>query len=155
MDKLGLSELSVQYSTDILAQLMADEFMLFINILNCHWNVTGPNFFSLHKLLDQHYEDRKQDIDDLAERIRVFGNKAPADLKEFIRKSSLESFDEAEKQVEMLKKISTGYADIIKRVRTILPEVTSNNDIGTANFLEDLLMRHEKAFWEIEAHIKL
>jgi starvation-inducible DNA-binding protein len=46
---------------------------LALTLKHIHWNVVGPNFISVHEMLDPHYHGVQTMIDDLAERIATLG----------------------------------------------------------------------------------
>ena len=46
---------------------------LALTIKHIHWNVVGPNFISVHEMLDPHYQGVQTMVDDLAERIATLG----------------------------------------------------------------------------------
>jgi starvation-inducible DNA-binding protein len=50
--------------------LLADEYVFYKITRDYHWNVTGPNFFSLQLLFKLQHEAAAGWVDDLAERIR-------------------------------------------------------------------------------------
>ena len=54
-----------------------------------HWNTTGRNFYSDHKLLNKIYEDLQDEIDTLAEIIRTLDILAPATLTEIVAVSNI------------------------------------------------------------------
>ena len=62
---------------DMVANVLADEYRLFINTQGLHWNVEGPMFYSIHKLTEDQYRELFESIDALAERIRALGLPAP------------------------------------------------------------------------------
>jgi predicted phage gp36 major capsid-like protein len=68
--------------------------MLFIKTQGVHWNVTGPTFMGVHKLTEEQYENMYEAIDELAERIRALGHKAPASYTKYGELSSINDKDE-------------------------------------------------------------
>ncbi len=46
---------------------------LALTIKHIHWNVVGPNFISVHEMLDPHFQGVQTMVDDLAERIATLG----------------------------------------------------------------------------------
>ncbi len=46
---------------------------LSLTLKHIHWNVVGPNFMSVHKMLDPQYQGVQAMVDDLAERIATLG----------------------------------------------------------------------------------
>ena len=61
-----------------LSKLLADSYTLYLKTQNFHWNVTGPNFHSLHTMFEEQYPDLDDAVDVIAERIRALGEYAPA-----------------------------------------------------------------------------
>ena len=94
MCKLGLNKEEVNLSVSVLSDMLKEQFMLFGNILNVHWNIEGQNFIALHQLLKHHYEFVKTCCDDIAERIRVFGVKAPAQQSQNVKDANITEIDE-------------------------------------------------------------
>ena len=88
-----------------LGKVLADSYMLFIKTQGVHWNVVGPTFYSLHKLTEEHYGNLYAAIDEIAERIRALGEKAPASYRKYGELSDIQDYDleqTAEQHVKML-----------------------------------------------------
>lgn len=60
-------------------------YTLYLKTHNFHWNVTGPMFQSLHLMFEQHYNEMWMAVDQIAERIRALGHKAPGSYAAFGR----------------------------------------------------------------------
>lgn len=60
--------------------LLADEYVHYAITRDYHWNVTGPEFLSLHPQFESHYVQIADWIDDIAERARAIGTGAPGQL---------------------------------------------------------------------------
>src|SRR3546814_10262294 len=65
-----------------LEQSLADTFTLALKTQNYHWNLVGSNFFSLHNLLEEQYNDGFAAADEIAERIRALAAPAPGERSE-------------------------------------------------------------------------
>ena len=37
--------------------VLAETYALYLKTQNCHWNVTGPNFHSLHSMFEEQYKE--------------------------------------------------------------------------------------------------
>jgi len=68
-----------------LAALLADSYTLYLMTHNFHWNVTGPQFNSLHLMFMGQYTEQWNALDLIAERIRALGIPAPGTYKEFVK----------------------------------------------------------------------
>ena len=60
-----------------LSALLADSYTLYLMTHNFHWNVTGPQFNSLHLMFMAQYTEQWNALDIIAERIRALGHPAP------------------------------------------------------------------------------
>lgn len=73
MMNIGLSDQTRQAISEGLTRYLADAYTLYLKTQNFHWNVTGPEFYSLHLLFEKQYEEMAEEIDEIAERIRTLG----------------------------------------------------------------------------------
>ncbi len=67
--------------TETLKKTLAEEYILQLKTQNCHWNVEGPLFFSLHKLFEEQYGQIAEFVDRAAEVLRALKTRAPVLLK--------------------------------------------------------------------------
>lgn len=65
-----------------LSVILAETYMLTIKSHLYHWNVVGPMFKPIHDLTEEHYEDLFAATDELAERIRALGHRAPVNVQD-------------------------------------------------------------------------
>ena len=73
-----------------LSALLADSYTLYLMTHNFHWNVTGPQFSSLHNMFMLQYTEQWNALDLIAERIRALGFPAPGTYKEFVSLASIQ-----------------------------------------------------------------
>lgn len=71
--KLGFTYLETAEIVVHLKELIANYIVHYHKLRNFHWNVDGADFFELHQEFENEYNVVKENIDVLAERIRVFG----------------------------------------------------------------------------------
>src|ERR1700720_694840 len=69
----ALSQKAASQSVENLNQILADTITLRDLYKKHHWQVAGPTFYQLHLLFDKHYEEQKQLVDAIAERIQLLG----------------------------------------------------------------------------------
>jgi starvation-inducible DNA-binding protein len=150
----GISEAGRIAIVTELKKLQADEFVLYTKTWNFHWNVTGMNFNDLHAFFLSHYEELQLFVDDVAERIRKLGDIAPGTLKEFLQLTQLsETPGKIPADKEMIALLLHDHETIIQSLRTSIDLTQKHNDVGTNNFLTDLLEKHEKMAWMLRAYI--
>ena len=156
MSTIGLLEKNQVKVVDILNKVLANEFVLSVKTRNYHWNVIGPNFSELHKFFDEQYGQLDDIIDQVAERSRALGEKSIATMTEFMVKTSLK---EKPKQypdaLQMVFNLLQDHKVIIRNLRKDLETCASEyDDMGTSNFLTDLLEKHEKMAWMLQAFLE-
>ena len=71
LDFTGLK--NVQKVTKGLSQLLADLQVYYTNLRGFHWNIKGKNFYVLHKQFEDMYNDAAEKVDEVAERLLMFG----------------------------------------------------------------------------------
>lgn len=151
---IGLPDQIGQSSVDILTTTLAATFALYTKTRKFHWNVTGPNFISLHKLFESQYEELDEAMDEVAERIRMLGGWALGTLAEMQKHSYLEE-DPGNNPDEtgMIAELVADHEEVIRHLRADVETTTDNHDAGTADFLTGLLRSHEQMAWFLRAHI--
>lgn len=150
-------DLNVAARSAVVNQLnvvLADEYILSTKTRNYHWNVTGPNFASLHKFFETQYEELNETVDQIAERIRALGGKPVSKLSEIatiarIKEDSVQSLSAK----EMVASLLSDNEIVIRKIRADLVSITKLEDAGTVEFLTGLLEKQEKAAWMLRATV--
>lgn len=136
-----------------LGLILADIYVLYVKSQNFHWNIVDPRFYSLHKFLEEQYEALAEAVDEVAERIRMLGEKTPATLKQFLDKTSLEEPNDDFSGDEMLEILLRDHETIIRQLREQIPATAKLGDDGTADLLIQRLRFHEKTAWMIRSQL--
>lgn len=138
---------------DSLQKTLASSYSLYLKTQNYHWNVTGPNFSSLHQLFEEQYTDLATAIDEIAELIRSHGFKVPADLNLFFKDSVIGKGDENFSSTEMLKDLAADQDKIIKLLNDTLKLAQDSEDEVTTDAIVGRLAVHTKNRWMLESSI--
>lgn len=151
---IGIGEESRVHIVETLNTLLATEHVLYVKTRNYHWNVTGPEFHSLHEMFEQQYTRLAEAIDEIAERGRVLGGKALGTMAEFIEHSKLA--EEAPRNYppshDMVANAVEGHETVIRFLREQIPVIDDEcGDAGTADFLTGLMEAHEKDAWMLRS----
>lgn len=136
----------------ILNELLADEYVLYTKTLKFHWNVQGIVFHDFHALFKEQYEALFDIADDIAERARTLGEPAFGTMAEFIKHSRLK--EEPGKNPDalgMIKNLLTDHETIIRQMRQDIETCQNLGDMGTNNFLTEIMEQHEKKAWMLRA----
>ena len=100
---IGISAGAREKIAQGLSALLADSYTLYLMTHNFHWNVTGPDFNSLHQMFMVQYTEQWTAIDLIAERIRALGHPAPGTYKQFVKLASIKEVDGVPKATEMIR----------------------------------------------------
>jgi starvation-inducible DNA-binding protein len=135
-----------------LQKLLASSYSLYLKTQNYHWNVEGKDFFSLHQLFEQQYQDLFAAVDLIAERIRALGSKAYGSYGKFSKISVVKDGDENLSSKEMIEDL----LDDNKKIVKVLNEAVESNghDEATLTILSDRLEIHEKNSWMLGSLLK-
>jgi starvation-inducible DNA-binding protein len=134
--------------------LLANEYTLLIKTKNYHWNVTGLMFNDLHLFFDKQYTALNDITDEIAERVRTLGVYSFGTMKEFMEYTHLkEQPGEVPSDKEMIKDLLQDHEAIIKLIRKNIDATVEYQDVGTNNFLGDLIEKHEKMAWMLRSYI--
>jgi starvation-inducible DNA-binding protein len=153
---IGIEKQQRKDSANMLNKLLAEEFVLYVKTLNYHWNVQGVHFASLHEFFKISYEELLTICDDVAERARALGEPAYATMKDFLSNSTLkEEAGRFPSELEMLKNLLQDHEAIIRIIRVGQQlAMDTYHDVGTNNFLCDLLEKHEKRAWMLRSFVQ-
>ena len=153
---IGLSDETRLEVGQLLNLLLADEYVLYVTTRDYHWNVTGPEFDSLHQQFEAQFGQVAGWIDDVAERARAIGSGARGnwgDLTKAARSSADPGYGLPAEH--MLAELVALHEDIIIQLRADTAACTERfKDVGTADFLTGLLAKHEKAAWMLRAQLE-
>lgn len=142
--------------TSKMNQILADEFAVFTKTLNYHWNVTGPRFMTIHQFLGKQYHELLGIMDELAERIRIVGDRPMGTLAEFSRQITVPE------KPGTIPNTSQMMADLLQDHLTIREELIelitknpeSSMDPGTEDLLINVLKTHEEMAWILSSHLE-
>lgn len=153
--KIGLSEIHLKNSADLLSILLADEMTLYVKTRKFHWNVRGNSFMELHKLFEANYREYEIIIDEIAERINKLGHKTIGTMKEFISLARLkEKENNYPNQKEMLGELLDNNEQLIIEIRKMIDTCSNeNHDAGTADLLTKILQQHETIAWVVRRYL--
>ena len=134
-----------------LSRLLADSYTLYLKTHNYHWNVTGPQFNTLHQMFEQQYTELAAAVDEIAERIRALGVKAPGSYTAFSGLTSVSESDGEESAEEMIRQLVIGQEAVVRTSREVFPAAEDANDEPTADLLTQRMQIHEKNAWMLRS----
>ncbi len=153
---IGISSKDLEISIDILNTILGSECVLLFQTLNYHWNLVGPQFHDYHLLFDDQYKAIFEKIDALAERVRFLGGKAIGSMDSAIKHAILkEDLATPPTPTIMVSNLLDQHEKLIREIRIgINKTAEDNHDMGSSNFLTDLIEKHEKTAWMLRSLIE-
>jgi starvation-inducible DNA-binding protein len=134
-----------------LSALLADSYTLYLMTHNFHWNVTGPQFNSLHAMFMGQYTEQWTAIDIIAERIRALGFPAPGTYGQFARLTSIREPEGVPDANEMVRQLVVAQEATARTARNLFPVVNAARDQPTADVLTQRINVHEKTAWMLRS----
>ena len=134
-----------------LSVLLADSYTLYLMTHNFHWNVTGPQFNSLHQMFMGQYTEQWNALDIIAERIRALGHPAPGTFAEFAKLTSVKEVSGVPKANDMVRHLVDAQETTARTARKLFPVVEAAGDQPTADLLTQRLEIHEKTAWMLRS----
>ena len=101
-------------------------FSLYLCTHFVHFNVTGPDFYQLHKLLDEIYKLLFEEFDALGEQIRTLDIYTPASLSAFQQFSEIEDMNEVQDAKTMLYELLLDFEKVINSPIILYLSVNTN-----------------------------
>lgn len=148
----GVSEANRKSIIALLHQQLADHYVLVTKTRFYHWNVEGPEFRGLHKLLDEHYAIIAEQVDLIAEQALKLGGQAPGTLEWFKAHSHLEE-DKGEtipNTLAMIKNLVESHESILECLYGDITTIDEDyKDAVTSNLLQEISDQHHKMAWTL------
>ena len=148
---IGINERDREAIASGQSRLLADSYTLYLKTHNYHWNVTGPQFNTLHQMFENQYTELATAVDEIAERIRALGVKAPGSYAAYAQLTNIEESVGDESAEEMIRQLAIGQETIVRTAREAFPAADAANDEPTADLLTQRMQIHEKNAWMLRS----
>jgi starvation-inducible DNA-binding protein len=151
MNYIGLNEKKVTRTVNHLNRLLSNYHVYYQNLRNFHWNVQGQNFFMLHEKFEEMYNDAREKIDEIAERILTLRHIPLSRMSDYLSMSDLEESTILQDDVDMVDKILQDHEQLIRIMREVMESADDSNDEGTIDLIGGFLENLEKTSWMLDA----
>ena len=142
---IGINKKDRETIAKNLSKLLADTYSLYLKTHSFHWNVTGPQFNSLHLMFETQYNELWLAADEVAERIRTLDVFAPGSYSQFGKLSSIKEESGVPDWKEMVNQLVEGHEIAAATARDTLKAAKARKEIPdtaridcAAEILEDL-----------------
>ncbi len=134
-----------------LSQVLADSYTLYLKTHNYHWNVSGPQFNTLHQMFEDQYSELAIAVDDIAERIRALGFDAPGSYRAYSQLTEIEEEDKVPVAEEMIRQLVIGQETVARNSRKVIEVAENAGDHPSADLLTQRVQLHEKNAWMLRS----
>jgi starvation-inducible DNA-binding protein len=138
---------------EVLNELLANYSVHYQKLINYHWNVKGSDFFDLHEEFERQYNEAKLNIDEIAERIRVFGKTPLSTLREYLDTSTIKETGTNLESDAMVNEILSDYKILLTFLFNVVDIARENNDSGTEDMVKGFIKRIEKHHWMLSSFV--
>lgn len=149
--RLGYSKLEAAELIEALNKLLANYSVHYQKLRNFHWNVQGGDFFDIHEKFEDQYNAAKVAIDDIAERIRVFGQTPLSTMREYLETSTIKESGTDLTAMEMVQKIIKDYEILLEFMFNVIEQAIDKGDSGTEDMIKSFVKKTEKNHWMMTA----
>ncbi len=144
---IGIAEKTRCEISHQLKHLLADTYTLYLKTHNYHWNVTGPQFLTLHTLFEEQYTELATAVDQIAERIRTLGDYAPASYSAFSELTDITQDVDQPNAESMIKRLTEANETVVRCARAQMASASDGSDEATIDLLTQRISIHEKNAW--------
>ncbi|MDX1629795.1 MAG: DNA starvation/stationary phase protection protein [Fulvivirga sp.] len=149
--KLGFSKPEASELVEAMNKLLANYHVHYQKLRNYHWNVKGADFFDIHEQFEIQYDQAKENIDDIAERIRVFGYTPMSTLKDYLEVSEIEETGTDMDGMEMVAEILRDFEILLSYMVDVADAAIDIGDVGTEDLINSFIKKMEKSHWMFTA----
>ena len=153
MNYLGISNEDRNRTAKALNSLLANYHIYYQNLRAFHWHVSGENFFDLHEHFEALYNDARQKIDEIAERVLTLGYTPAHSFSEYLKKSKIKEAINISGGNEAVRDILNAFAILLPIEREILALSAETDDEGTNALMSDYIREQEKLVWMYSAFL--
>ena len=132
---------------------LADTYVLLAKTQGCHWNARGSNFFGVHTLTEQQYEELFKAVDEIAERVRALGEEAPVSLADMLGLASLDEAKEVHATEQAVRLLAEDNRTMAARAKDLALDADEADDLATHDMLVKRIEVHDKAAWLLASHL--
>ena len=152
---LALEHNARAQSVAALNQVLADTITIRDLYKKHHWQVSGATFYSLHLLLDKHYEEQSTLVDTIAERIMTLGGISYAMAADVAEATRVPRPPKGREDVPtQISRLLEAHEIMLRECREYASEATSYGDDGTNDLIVSSLIRtHEMQVWFLAEHL--
>lgn len=140
--------------SELLSQAMADNFDLYSQTKVAHWNLKGPDFWSLHKMFDAVADMIEPFTDELAERLVLLGGEAHGSVRAAAKASRIAELPvRPHDGASYLEALRQRYGQHAAQLREAAERAAELGDPTTEDLFIEMTREVDQALYFIESHL--
>ncbi|MBS2099003.1 Dps family protein [Carboxylicivirga linearis] len=145
--RLGFSGLDTAEMVTTMNKVLANYHVFYQKLRNYHWNVKGSDFFDLHEKFEELYTSAVTNIDEVAERIRVFGKTPMSTLAEYLQVSDIKETGTDLTPIEMAGQVLADIETLDGFLVEVAEAANEVGDMATMDLMNSMIRSLEKQHW--------
>ncbi len=137
--------------TTLLYEFLADTAVVYYKTHAFHWNVEGNNFYGLHLMFEKFYTELWESMDEIAERIRALGEKAPPSYAELLKHASIKETEAFPIGQIMVQQLRADYLELAKKAEEVAAFADAHGDLATTDMMSERISLLTKASWMLQS----
>jgi starvation-inducible DNA-binding protein len=134
--------------------VLADSYALMALTHLAHWNVEGSDFFPLHKIFQEQYENLFEAVDEIAERVRALDAYSIGGLSTLAKTAEMEEFKSPLPQKDYVAGLIIAHEKVVDDALRVRNEAGVGGDLQTQDLMIKRLQWHEKTLWMFKSYLK-
>ena len=153
---VGPQQGSEGYKTtiDALQRTLTELQQMQLQLKQSHWNVSGTLFYTLHELLQEHYEGVAQYADMVAERLLAIGSSSDGRATTIVQTSSIPEMPGGyQDDAQVIAWWTSTYKMVGDEIRQAIKD-TDDPDPTSSNLLQEVETGIDKYQWQMRAFVQ-
>ena len=134
-----------------LNKAVANFGVLYTKLHSYHWFVKGNQFYQLHELFEDLYDEVTEHFDEVAERILMLNERPLATLKDFLAVTTLKEATGNETAEEMLENLLVDLTQLNQELTETIKLAQEVEDEVTVDILLGITSSFQKHIWMVKA----
>lgn len=140
--------------TNQLKIAFASQYAFALKAQNFHWNVEGSDFYQLHNLFEDIYNEVYDSIDDFAENIRKIKAYTPASLSRFSTLTEIDDESSVLMPESMISELLLDAEKMQEIMKVLFVQSEANKEYGLSDFIAGRQDAFAKHAWFLRATLK-
>ncbi len=149
--KLGFKKIESTEIVKALNKSLASYQVFFHKLQSFHWNVLGNDFYDVHDVTEEMYKRGLTNIDEIAERIRVFGQIPEVRLTRYLKESTINESSPDKSAEYMIYDLISDIEKLTELMLVTHESAAKNGDIGTTFMVSRMIKELETYHWKLSS----